>query len=557
MIKSIDIIFGQSIGNDSKYIYLEVLDVTKSKQKFDEKPIFILKTAIIINSKEEYKNIYYNNENTNTITILLIGGGDNENNEDYLFTILTSGKMSLLDIEKKLKYYVLSQVDDEGTYRYINKHLSYSNAIKFLSLIKDMGTGFHIKRTRKFVKNNSHKIFSDILFKNTSSYYAFTHGHKILSGTHREIYNMQSPPYLTIEDFENKKYKLHFSKYNDINIPLHVLIGENGSGKTFLLNGIAKNYLSLKYDSHDKNELFSRVIALSNTINDHCYRPANITKDRTKTDNYNFISLTAKKHYDNLFIRGRKLTLLSLIEMVKKRDTTKEGFFRQSQLLDKVTETVIPNFSIGIKTNNKEIKQENFSRLIDHYMPVSFNGDAELSDGTKIEYTLPDEEIIFYKEDQPFELSSGQLAFLTSMFALISMIETNSLILIEEPENYLHPSLLTNFINSLTKILRDTNSVAIATTHSALVLREVPSQQVTILHRNNGVTRFKKTKIETFGADTHQIMIDVFGDLYSNAIFRTEISNLAKNKTISEILMSYADLPSDLLNKIIMEARFK
>ncbi|MFQ2156195.1 AAA family ATPase [Aeromonas hydrophila] len=554
MIKSIDILFGLNSENDEECIYLDVLDVTKSKQRFNEKPIFVLRIAINLNFKYEYSKNYKNNDNPNTITMLLIGDSDDEK---FLFSELTSGKISLWDIEQKLKYYVLSQVDDEGTYRYINKHLSYNDAIRFLSLIKDMGTGFHIQRTKNFIKNNSHKIFSDILFKNTSSYYAFTHGYKILSDTHREIYNMQPPPYLTIKDFENKKHKLYFSQYDDINIPIHVLIGENGSGKTFLLNGIAKNYLSLKYDFHDRNELFSRVITLSNTINDHCYRPTNITKNRTKTDNYNFISLTAKKHYDNLFIRGRKLTLLSLIEMVKKRDATKEGFFRQSQLLDNITETVIPNFSIGIKTNNKEIKHKNFSSLIDHYMPVSFYSNPTLSHGTKIEYTLPDEEIVFYKEDQPFELSSGQLAFLTSMFSLISIIETNSLILIEEPENYLHPSLLTNFISSLTSILRDTNSVAIATTHSALVLREVPSQQVTILHRKNGITRFKKTKIETFGADTHQIMIDVFGDLHSNAIFRTEISNLAKKKTIPEILRDYADFPSDLLNKIIMEAQLK
>lgn len=105
------------------------------------------------------------------------------------------------------------------------------------------------------------------------------------------------------------------------------------------------------------------------------------------------------------------------------------------------------------------------------------------------------------------------------MFSIISTIENNSLVIIEEPENYLHPSLLTHFINSVTHVLRDTNSIALISTHSPLVLRETPSEQITILHRSNGKTYYKKTSIETFGADTHQIMIDVFGDLYSNAIF--------------------------------------
>lgn len=556
MIKINDIIFGKPQDNNQDRITLEVIDIKKSIYEIHNSHIFVLKIAINLNNEIDHFHFkkYKANINSNTLTMLLVGRNDNEND---LFKKLSSNKISLRDIETDLNYYFLSQIDDEGTYRYINKNLNTNDALDFLYTIKDLGAGFNIKKSHRFIRENSNKIFFDLLLNNSASYYAFTNGYKHLVNTNNIIYNIQPPSHLTIEDFENKKYKLNFSKYHNINIPIHILIGKNGSGKTFLLNRIAKNYLSLKHDSHDKNEVFSRIIALSNTINDSCYRPTNITKNRSKTNNYNFISLTSKKHYNNLFIRGRKLTLLSLMEMVKERDSTKEGFFKQSQLLDKVTETIIPNFSIGIKTNSDEIKSKSFSNLIDRYTLVNLNGNLDLLTGTEIEYTLPNEEIVFYKDEQPFELSSGQLAFLTCMFSLISIVETNSLILIEEPENYLHPSLLTHFINSLTNILRDTNSVAIATTHSALVLREIPSQQVTILHRNNGVTRFKNTKIETFGADTHQIMIDVFGDLHSNAIFREEISNIAKNNTISEILSNYSHVPSDLINKIIMEAKLK
>jgi len=66
---------------------------------------------------------------------------------------------------------------------------------------------------------------------------------------------------------------------------------------------------------------------------------------------------------------------------------------------------------------------------------------------------------------------------------------------------------------------------------------------------------YQSPRIETFGADTHQIMIDVFGDLYSNALFRDELKNIAKGKTINEILVQYAHLPSDILNKIILEKK--
>ncbi|WP_367300363.1 AAA family ATPase [Hafnia alvei] len=218
---------------------------------------------------------------------------------------------------------------------------------------------------------------------------------------------------------------------------------------------------------------------------------------------------------------------------------------------------MIPNYSFSIKTNLEEHFYASFSELTGRYGLISLSSNLDLITNSEIEYALPDVDIQFYNNDGPFTLSSGQLSFLVSMFSLISTIESNSLILIEEPENFLHPSLLTHFINLLTHILRDTNSIAIIATHSALVLREIPSEQITILHRRDNKTQYQTPKIETFGADTHQIMIDVFGDLYSNALFREELSNIARNKTINEILVQYAHLPSDVLNKIILEKNSK
>ncbi|MCE9940711.1 MULTISPECIES: AAA family ATPase [Serratia] len=554
MILVDDIIFGeaQRLAYSKNSIYLEVLDVTKSKSTYLNKTIFVIKIFMDFSSIEGRSKSYSKEKNQNILTMLLIGDDDTEYG---LLQKLNSGKISLRELSSKMNYDHLSQVDDEETYRYINKNMSSEISIAFLSLIKDMGTIYNIRKSSGIIKRYSNKIFFNLLMHNTSSRYAFENGYKHLRSEGGIIFQTQPPEHLTILSSENEKYKLHFSNRENIRIPLHVLIGKNGSGKTYLLRRIVKDYLTFGHEVYYKGEVFSRIIALSNTINDECYRPQKITRNKSKTNNYHFVSLTSKKYFNNFFPRGRKLTLLSLMEIIKDRDLTKEGFFKQSELLDRVTETIIPGFSIGIKTNLTEIRSPSFSSLIDRYSLVNLNGNLDLISGAEIEYILPLGEIVFYKNNDIFELSSGQIAFMSCMFSLISIVESNSLVIIEEPENYLHPSLLTHFINSITNILRDTNSVAIISTHSALVLREIPSIQVTILNRNGNVTKFKKPNIETFGADTHQIMIDIFGDLHSNAIFREEISKIAENKSISEILGNYSHLSSELINKIIMEVK--
>ncbi|WP_321146925.1 AAA family ATPase, partial [Providencia alcalifaciens] len=287
------------------------------------------------------------------------------------------------------------------------------------------------------------------------------------------------------------------------------------------------------------------------------YRPANITRHKARLNNYHFVSLTSEKYYNKIFTRGKKVTLFSLLEKVQKRDSRKRGDFEQGYLLDTVTENVIPGFSFSIKTNIGEHVYNNFSELTGRYGFINLASNRDLITNSEVEYALPDEDIQFYKNGEPFTLSSGQLSFLISMFSIISTIESNSLVMIEEPENFLHPSLLTHFINLLAKILRNTNSVAIVATHSALVLREIPADQITILQRRSDFTMHLSPNIETFGADTHQIMMDVFGDLYSNALFRDEIRNIARGKSINEILVQYAHLPSDILNKIILEKKLK
>jgi len=78
-------------------------------------------------------------------------------------------------------------------------------------------------------------------------------------------------------------------------------------------------------------------------------------------------------------------------------------------------------------------------------------------------------------------MSEGLLFYLA--YAALSYLEPASMLLIEEPENGLHPQRIKNIMKILREISK-TTQVLIAT-HSPLVINEMQPQEVTILWRDN------------------------------------------------------------------------
>lgn len=551
MITTKKIVFSEN--NTEADVILNVNDVTKYLKGYRGVCVYILDVDMYIKSVGERNIENIDKEIKSPLRMLFLG---DDISEWELLDKLSRDAISLHDVINKLNFDYLSQISEDG-YRYIKNELELSDALLLLKAMKDFGVNYNIIRNKSFINRYSDKIFFNLLLDSTFSTYAFDNGYKYFSTDDDIVYQMGIPDELKIKIGKNTFHKIGFKNSAGINIPIHSLIGKNGSGKTYLMNQLIDQSMSSGNEYNKLGAVFSRMIVISNTINDKCYRPANITSHKVRLNNYHFISLTSGRYYNKIFPRGKRLTLFSLLEKIQKRDSRKRGDFGQGYLLDAVTESVISGFSFSIKTNLGVNSYNSFSELTGLYGIINLTSNRDLISNSEIEYALPDEDIQFYKNDEPFTLSSGQLSFLISMFSIISTIESNSLVLIEEPENFLHPSLLTHFISLLTKILRDTNSVAIVATHSALVLREIPAEQVTILQRRSDITMHLSPNIETFGADTHQIMIDVFGDLYSNALFRNEIKSIAREKSINEILVQYAHLPSDVLSKIILEKKLK
>lgn len=108
-------------------------------------------------------------------------------------------------------------------------------------------------------------------------------------------------------------------------------------------------------------------------------------------------------------------------------------------------------------------------------------------------------------------LSSGHKVVLLTLTCLVAITVERTLILIDEPENHLHPPLLSAYIRALSELLIYKNGLAIIATHSPVVLQEVPRSCVQRLSRFNTFLKSEKLETETFGESIHVLTNEVFG----------------------------------------------
>lgn len=119
------------------------------------------------------------------------------------------------------------------------------------------------------------------------------------------------------------------------------------------------------------------------------------------------------------------------------------------------------------------------------------------------------------EDDKILKLSSGQKVFSNFVINLLSMIEENSLVIIDEPENTLHPNLEIDFMKILKSILTKFKSFAIIATHSATITREVPKDFVHIIKINKeNIPRVMSPTINTFGSNIGTITNYIFDDVF-------------------------------------------
>lgn len=114
------------------------------------------------------------------------------------------------------------------------------------------------------------------------------------------------------------------------------------------------------------------------------------------------------------------------------------------------------------------------------------------------------------RKEQFLRLSTGYKYFFHSLAHIIAYIKEDSIVLFDEPENHIHPPMLSFMISSLRNILSKYQSVMLIATHSPVIVQETFSKNVFVVRRFEDKTVMSHPQIETYGANISEITSEVF-----------------------------------------------
>jgi predicted ATPase len=280
--------------------------------------------------------------------------------------------------------------------------------------------------------------------------------------------------------------KLSFEIEPDSSPPtnIHVLIGRNGVGKTYLFSAMTNSIL-------DEGGSSSHGSFLEGTT------------DRKPFANLVSVSFSAFDEFE-LKPDTKGLPLGVGYAYVGLRRTSKTGKGIGS-----------PKSPVMMK---KEFVKSVKECLIGVRKPIwkaaieTLQTDPVFSDADIISFVTVERDKLEKHASSIFgKLSSGHKIILLTITRLVELVEERTLVLLDEPEAHLHPPLLSAFIRVLSDLLIHRNGVAMIATHSPVVLQEVPRDCVWMLRRSGSHTTAERPHVETFGENVGVLTREVFG----------------------------------------------
>ncbi len=158
--------------------------------------------------------------------------------------------------------------------------------------------------------------------------------------------------------------------------------------------------------------------------------------------------------------------------------------------------------------------------------------------------------LTFRMNGKELYLSAGQRAFVALTLAVVDYIREGALILLEEPELHLHPTLEVRFARLLLELLRRFHANAIVATHSLVLAREVPASNIHVLKRDADAIVAVHPSFETFGADLtklgNYIFEDAFTDPPHEIWLREQLQRLGSVKNVLDRFGPNVNLESTL-----------
>lgn len=365
---------------------------------------------------------------------------------------------------------------------------------------------------------------------------------KTIEGQYRRILDGGAELSEYIFDYEGPKpsisgvspLRLNFQVIPDSRPPtnVHVLIGRNGVGKTYLLNAMTRALVSSE-PSRDADGLFTS--SGDSVVEAHESPFANI------------LSVTFSAFDDFQVLRqprnvtatqGVRYTNVGLRRWVKNKRNDWVTVTRDPEELAK-------SFSESAKLCVRGAKAPRWREAL-----ATLDSDP-LFEEMEVVSLADVEEKSFGREAHKLYrgLSSGHKIVLLTLTKLVENVEEKTLVLIDEPEAHLHPPLLAAFVRALSDLLINRNGVAIIATHSPVVLQEVPRSCVWKIIRHGYVAQAIRPEIETFAENVGILTKQIFGLEVTRSGFHRMLWEVADDASQTQEVLEKFD------NKVGSEGR--
>ena len=270
----------------------------------------------------------------------------------------------------------------------------------------------------------------------------------------------------------NGEHSVNFD-YQKLDIPfsssvfpyrINAIIGKNGTGKTQFLSSLVKALAGIENENGFSPTIpqFNKVIAISYSIFDDFPKP-----EENNKFSYNYIGY---RHSDEVILTNEELNNKLKNALIKIIERKKSSFFY-----------LIMNKILDLRLFGILDPQDLDTNWIDDF---NFNSTKRLSSGQSILFFIITE--------------------------LIAEIQPHTFVLFDEPETHLHPAATSLLVDILYTILEENNSFALLSTHSPLLLQNIPSRYVHVFDRIGNTPKINRLNMETFGANISEISDQVF-----------------------------------------------
>lgn len=265
------------------------------------------------------------------------------------------------------------------------------------------------------------------------------------------------------------------------------LIGENGVGKSTLLNNIVESFIG-----KDKGAfvglppIMSKIIVMSYSPFDK-FPP--VPTDYTVE--YHYCGLL--KNQTELFSQQDQIAIFKgNLKKILHRGSSNQLLRRWRHIMKAVID----------------------QNIIDGFYDEDDKGDYRLLEDNINEFCQ--------------NMSSGESIYVYSLTEIIANIRYDTLLLFDEPEQHLHPHAITVLMKAICDVLEEFESYAIIATHSPLIVREMVSDNVYTLERIGNTLSVAKIGIECFGEDVSILSDVIFKNMSDEKKYEHFVESVAK-----------------------------